>query len=160
MMVEDRSFTEGSTIESAGAAILRESGTTGDPIRSAFVMAIIDHHTLRRAKDEAVKRLLEEMEPVGVKLIEFQLSRLLRAAGVLTMSLDFAEARAVMAAIDLILELVEDADLRERMAKRQESYEHTILEMERDMKPLDPDQIRAMRRFTRGLLLAEEGRSK
>lgn len=136
-------------------AELQAPNVPQDLVRATFVQAIMDRRALQLTKDEAVKRELEKMEPLGIQIIDAQLDRLLRAAGILIMSLELPEARAVMAAIDLILDIIEDADLRERMAKRQESYEQSLIEMERDVRPLNPEETRALRKLTRGVMAAE-----
>lgn len=139
-------------------AAMEAMGMAKDPIRTAFVAAIRDRHMLRQTADETIKRLAEEMEPVGLQIIEMMVDRLLRAACILTMNLELPEARAVMGAVDLILDIANDADMSDRMAKRQESYERTLLEMERDVKHLDPEQIHALRTLTKSVIAAERAK--
>lgn len=124
-------------------------------LEELFVDAIKTCGTLRRRKRSEWSDVEAAVHSAAVPLIGELLERLLRAAGLMTVTYELREAKAIMCAVEVFLDVSDDCDLMERMALRMQEYEHHLARAEVEVAGIEGEERQALGRVLKRLARAE-----
>lgn len=121
----------------------------------AFIDLMKRSARLRARLREGVADEDKETFSTAARDLEAFLHFLLCAAGLLTVQYRLVEARAVLVAVELMIELLGDHDLIERMARRRDEYELYLVRAQTEIAALETDERQAVSKVL-GRLAAQE----
>lgn len=137
-------------------ATLETMMSATNDIRYAFIATMRDFASSKR---EAAAMKRDELEPASAFVIRGHIERLFAAAGALIIDMRLLEAQAVLASIDMVVELSRDDDLRDELASRLTLYEQQVTEMRLSLGTLPPPDLEYIREIARRSRIASEKES-
>lgn len=134
------------------AALETMMSATND-IRYAFIATMRDFASSKR---EAAAMKRDELEPAVAFIVRGHVERLFAAAGALIIDMRLLEAQAILASIDMVVELSRADDLRDELASRLTLYEQQVTEMRLSLGTLPPPDLEYIREIARRARIARE----
>lgn len=126
----------------------------------AFIDVMKRSAQLRARLREGISKEDQEALNAAASDLEVFLYFLLRTAGVLTVQYQLVEARSVLVAVELMIELMGDHDLMERMARRRDEYELYLARAQAEIATLEAGEREAVTRVLRRLAAQEIARTR
>lgn len=134
-------------------ATLETMMSATNDIRYAFIATMRD---FAASKQEAATVGRGELEPASAFILRNHIDRLFAAAGACIIDMRLLEAQAILASIDMVVELSRADDLRDELAGRLTLYEQQVTEMRLSLGTLPPPDLEYIREIARRARIARE----